>query len=192
LFLKYDSIGSRCRAGIGSSSSFLISGGAGLSTQSSPLAHRGDRPATSLTSSSLPPSIAREELGQGVLRLALEHVVEVPAVEEDPLVDEACGPPMIVILPCSLAYLAQAMARRMFGVSALKPITSFCSMAAFISWSVPTRSSMQGDRDLLLLEAGAEVADAQDHRERVLLDVGLDVGQQRLAHGSGMWSRASL
>ena len=48
---------------------------------------------------------------------------------------------MIVVLPFSLAYLAQAMARRMFGVRALKPMMSFRSMAAFIDWSFSMRSS---------------------------------------------------
>jgi hypothetical protein len=49
---------------------------------------------------------------------------------------------MTVILPFSLAYLAQAMARRMFGVSAPKPITSLRSMEARISWSLTVRSSI--------------------------------------------------
>ena len=40
-----------------------------------------------------------------------------------------------------LRFSAQAMARRMLGVSALKPITSLRSIAAFISWSVAMRSS---------------------------------------------------
>ena len=54
---------------------------------------------------------------------------------------DAWGPPMTVILPCSLAYLAQAMARRMLGVMAEKPQTSLRSMAARMSLSVTMRSS---------------------------------------------------
>ena len=48
---------------------------------------------------------------------------------------------MTVILPCSLAYLAHAIARRMFGVIAEKPQTSTRSIAARISESLTMRSS---------------------------------------------------
>ena len=50
-------------------------------------------------------------------------------------------PALRVVLPFSLAYLAQAIARRMFGVRALKPMMSLRSMAARMSWSLPMRSS---------------------------------------------------
>jgi len=48
---------------------------------------------------------------------------------------------MIVVLPCSLAYFAQAIERRMFGVSALNPMMSLRLMASFMPWSVRMRSS---------------------------------------------------
>ena len=90
---------------------------------------------------------------------------------------DACGPPISVTLPCSLAYLAHAIARRMLGVSAPKPITSLLAMASFIPWSFMMRSSASSTGNPFLLQARAQVGDPEDHGQRILLDVGLDVGQ---------------
>ena len=54
---------------------------------------------------------------------------------------EACGPPMIVILPRSLAYFAQAIARRMFGVRAPNPMMSLRSITSRMYESLQIRSS---------------------------------------------------
>ncbi len=48
---------------------------------------------------------------------------------------------MIVILPRLFAYFAQAIARRMFGVNASKPMMSFLSIASRIAVSFTMRSS---------------------------------------------------
>ena len=123
-----------------------------------------------------------DQLGQGVLRLTLEHVVEVPAVQEDALVHRGVRPTHDRGLALLLGVLRpgdrtadvrrqRAEADDVVGVD--RRLHLLVRSDALV---------MQRDREPLALHLGAEVADAEDHREGILLDVRLDVGKKCLLH----------
>jgi hypothetical protein len=126
-----------------------------------------------------------QELGQRLLALALEHVVEVPGVEEDPLVDRGVRAPHDRGLALLLGVLGPgdgAPDVRGQGAEADHVVGLDRGLHLRVVQDPLVR---QGDRDPLLLQDRPEVGDPEDHRQGVLLDVRLDVGQQGLLHGVG-------